>query len=66
MGSKWRPVLKVWEQPQDKHTSDAKLLYMNTLSHSNVKYTPRVPLILLTVEKLNVKLSILFFNKPIS
>ena len=54
--SKWRPVLKAWEQLQDKtQRSDAKLLQMKTLSYSYVKYSPRVPLILLAVEEIKCK-----------
>ena len=46
---KWRPLLKEWEQLQDKHSEQMK--EMKTLSYSYVKYSSGVPLLLLTVEK---------------
>ena len=47
MGLKWRPVLKVLEYLQDKRSK-----VMQTLGYFYVKYCPRVPLLLLTVEKI--------------
>ena len=39
--------------PRERQQNDAKVhLYMKTLSYSNGEYTPKVPLILLTVEKI--------------
>ena len=59
-GLKWRPVLKVWEQLQDEHS---KTLIDETLSYSYIKYNHRVPLLLLTIEKIKCENSdfVLFF-----
>ena len=48
VGSKWRPV----ERSSKINTAEwCKTIIDKTLGCSNVKYTPRVPLLLLTVEK---------------
>ena len=52
-GLKWRPVLKVLEQLQDKDSKEMQKSYRwKALSYSYVKYSSRVPLLLLTVEKI--------------
>ena len=60
VGSKWHHVC-MGAAPRQTQQSDGKHLYMKTLSYSKVKYTPRVPLILHTLKKLHMKMSISFF-----
>ena len=50
-GFKWCPVLKVWMQLEDKRNEEMQNFYRWKPSYSYVKYSARMPLLLLTFEK---------------